>query len=89
MGFYYGSSQPPPEDDKQGSLKDALLITLVVFRTLALPVGILIGALLYLVLLFVLFSLHPLAGLGGILLIVAPIAGRALWEWKHPPTLKS
>ncbi len=88
MGFYHGSGQPPPDDDKQGSLKDALIITLVVFKTLALPVAIMVGAILYLVLLFFLFTVHPLAGLGGILLIVAIVAGRGLWEWKHPPTLK-
>ncbi len=88
MGFYHGSSTPPPDDNKQGSLKDALFITLAVFKTLALPVGVLVGALLYLVLIIYLFTLHPLAGLGGILLVVAIVAARALWELKHPPTLK-
>lgn len=88
MGFYYGSSQPPPPDDKPAGFKETLQIIWAVFSLLALPLGVLLGGVLYLFFLFYLFSLHPLAGLGGILLIVAAVAARGIWEWKHPPELK-
>jgi len=87
MGFYYGPGQPP-DKEPQGGLREALLITWVVFKTLALPLGILFGGLAYLVLLFVLFTVHPLLGLGGILVVVAAIGVRGLWELKHPPRLE-
>jgi hypothetical protein len=87
MGFYYGSNAPPPED-KSGSIREALAITWVVFKTLALPLGLLLGVVFLLGLLFFLFTVHPLAGLGGILTLVAGVAVRGFWEWKHPPTLK-
>ncbi|MFN0145289.1 MAG: hypothetical protein ACKVT1_02170 [Dehalococcoidia bacterium] len=87
MGFYYGSGSPPPEE-KPGGIKEALLITWAVFRALALPLGVLFGGIALLVLLFVLFAIHPLAGFGGILFLVAVVTARGLWEWRHPPTLK-
>lgn len=86
MGFYYGSSEPPQEE-KQGTLKEALLITLIVFKALALPVAILLGGIAYLVLLFYLFTWHPLAGLGGLALIAVVFGARALWEWRNPPSI--
>ncbi len=87
MGFYYGPGTPP-EDDKPGGIKDALYITIAVFRVLALPLGILFGVLGYLVLLVFLFGIHPLAGLAGILVVVAAVGLRALWELWRPPTLE-
>ena len=85
MGFYHGSSKPPQDD--QGSLKEAMLITWVVFKTLALPLGVLIGTVAGLIVLFYLFAWHPLVGLAGIGLIVAAVIARGIWEAKHPPTL--
>lgn len=87
MGFYFGSSSPPPDEDKQGSFKEAMLITWAVFKTLALPIGILLGGVVLLVGLFVLFSIHPLLGLGALGVIVLAVVIRGLWEWRHPPTL--
>ena len=87
MGFYYGSGSPPPED-KPGGFKEVVLITWAVFRVLAIPLGVLFGGVALLVLLFFLFTVHPLAGLGGILALVAVVAARGVWEWRHPPTLK-
>ncbi len=86
MGFYYGSNAPPPKD-KSGGFKEVLLITWVVFRTLAMPLGILLGGMMYLFLIFFLFTVHPLAGLASILVIFAAVAVRAFWEWRHPPRL--
>lgn len=86
MGFYYGSGKPP--DDEPGGFKETLLIIWVVFQTLALPMGILLGGLSVLVLLFVLFAAHPLVGLSGLLAIVAAVVGYGAWEAKHPPEIK-
>jgi hypothetical protein len=88
MGFYYGSGSQPPDDKKEGSLKEALVISWVVFRTLAMPLGVLFGGVGYLALLFFLFTVHPLAGLGGILVVVFAALARGVWEWRHPPTLQ-
>jgi hypothetical protein len=87
MGFYYGSSEPPPGDDK-GSFKEVLLITLAVFKVLALPLAVMVGGGGYIVLLFVLFSISPLAGYAGILAVVLVLAGIWGWEKAHPPQLK-
>lgn len=87
MGFYYGSSQPP-QDEKPGGIKEIFQITWAVFQVMALPLGILFGGIVYLVLLFFLFTVHPLAGLAWILLAVGAFGARAYWEWKHPPEIK-
>jgi hypothetical protein len=87
VGFYYGSSKPPKDEEPPGGLKETLLIIWIVFQALALPLGILFGGIAYLVLLFVLFSINPFLGLGGILLVVAALVARGIWEAKHPPDL--
>jgi hypothetical protein len=87
VGFYYGSGAPPEDPNDQGSFKEAMLITWAVFKTLALPLGILLGGIAYIVFLFYLFSIHPLLGLAGILVVVAAISARGLWEWRHPPSI--
>ena len=69
-------------------MKEALMITWVVFKTLALPLGILFMGLGYLILLFFLFTWNPLAGLGGILVVVIALAARGVWEWRHPPVIR-
>lgn len=88
MGFYYGSSEPPHDEDKTGGFKEALYITWAVFRALALPLGVIFGGMLGLVLLFWLFTLSGWAGLGGILAIVLAIAAFGFWEYRHPPEIE-
>jgi hypothetical protein len=87
MGFYYGPGTPPDDGKDEGTLKEAFLITWTVFKILALPVGILLGGVMYLVLIFVMFDLHPAAGLGTLVLPFAAVVARAIWERKHPPVL--
>ena len=87
MGFYYGSSQPPPGDDK-GSFREAMLITLAVFRILAVPLLVIIAGGAYIVFVFYLFSLSAVAGYGGLSLVPIALALLWLWEKTHPPALK-
>ncbi len=87
MGFYYDPSNEPGDED-EGTFKEALALTLAVFKVLALPLGIMFGFIGGLVVLFVLFSIHMVFGLGALALIVLAVGVRAVWEWKHPPTLE-
>lgn len=87
MGFYYGPGSPSP-DEKPGGWKETILIIWTVFRVLAVPLGVLFGAVAYLVLVFWLFTLHYLAGLAALLLVVGLIVARGIWEGRHPPHLK-
>lgn len=84
MGFYYGPSTPEPEKEPGGCM-EALILTRAAFAALALPVGILLGAILGLVLLVYLFSLHWLLGLAFLGLVVAGIAWYARWERRKFP----
>jgi hypothetical protein len=86
MGFYYGPSSPPP-DEKQGTLREALAITWMIFKALALPLGIIIGGVALLVLLFFLFTWNGWAALALLIVIGAAFGARAIWERRHPPTL--
>lgn len=85
MGFYYGSNEPPKGSDKPGSFREALVITWVVFSVLAKPLGILLGTVFYVLLIFVLFSVHPLLGGLSLALPIAALIARGVWEWRHPP----
>lgn len=88
MGFYYGSNQPPPEDDKPAGLRDIIAISWAVFSVLALPLGLLLGIVVYLVVLFWMFSIHWTLGVTLLLLLVGSILARGIWEAKHPPELR-
>ena len=88
MSFYYDPGNQPDDDEDQGSIKEALAITFAVFKVLALPVGIMFGAVLGLIGLFILFSFHALLGFGALVLIAIALGARGLWEWKHPPTFE-
>jgi len=89
MSFYYDpGNQPDDDNDDEGSLREALAITFVVFKVLAIPVAIMFGAVASLILLFVLFSIHVLLGFGALALIAVAIGVRGIWEWKHPPTFE-
>lgn len=86
MGFYYGSSTPPDEPPP-GSWRETLLIIWVVFKALALPLGLLFGAIFGFVLLLWAFLTSVLLGLALLGLVVAAVAAWAVWEAKHPPDL--
>jgi hypothetical protein len=86
VGFYHGSSQPPDDESGSGGFREVVAITWAVFQV-SIPVGILLGTVFYLVLVFWLFSIHPLAGLAAILAVVGAFGARAVWEAKHPPDL--
>ena len=87
MGFYHGSSEPPQED-KAGGFKEAMLITFAVFRALALPLAVIFGGILGLLVLFWLFTLSAWAGLAAILAIVLGLAAFGFWEYRHPPEIE-
>ena len=86
VGFYYGSSKPPKEE-KSGSWKEIFQIIWAVFSVLALPLAVLVGGVLYLFLIFWLFTISPYAGLGGIAVVIVAVLARGVWEAKHPPEL--
>ncbi len=85
MGFYYGSNTPP--EDKPGGFRETIVLIWAVFLVLAVPLGILLGGLAYLVLVFFLFSVHPLAGLAAISLVILALVARGVWEARHPPEI--
>lgn len=87
MGFYYGSGEPPKKDGPEGSWRETLAIIGVVFKTLALPLGLLFGAVFGLIAIIYAFTISGWLGLGLIVLIVAAVVARGIWEAKHPPEL--
>jgi hypothetical protein len=86
MSFYYGSNQPPDEPPP-GSWRETFTIIIAVFKTLALPLGLLFGAIIGLMLVIYAFTLSPWIGMSIIGVGLAIIAGYAVWEAKHPPQL--
>jgi len=89
MGFYYNpGTQPPDDEDKPATMKETAQIIWVVFRTLAMPLGIILGGILYLLMVFYLFTISGWLGLAGILLVVAAIVALGVWEKTHPPSLE-
>jgi hypothetical protein len=80
MGFYYGPSSTPEPEKEPGGCMEALILTRAAFAALALPIGILFGAILGLVGLIYAFSASRLLGLFVIALIVVGIALYARWE---------
>jgi hypothetical protein len=86
MGFYYSGGNEPPKDDKPG-FKETMAIIWVVFRVLAVPLGLIIGILLGLVALFWLFTVEKFLGFGIVALIILALIVRGVWEARHPPDL--
>ncbi len=86
MGFYYGPSSPQ-DDPPPGSWKETFIIIWVVFKTLALPLGLLFGAILGFVVVLWAFLTSALLGLALLGLIVAAVVARGIWEARHPPDL--
>lgn len=87
MGFYYGQNTPPDDEPKPGSWRETFQIIWVVFKTLALPLGLLFGLVFALILIFWLFMISGWLGLGAIAAIVGALVARGVWEAKHPPDL--
>jgi uncharacterized membrane protein YGL010W len=86
VGFYHGSNQPQ-KDSSQSSWRETLAIIAVVFKTLALPLGLLFGAVFGLILVIFAFTVSAWLGLGLILLGVLALVARGVWEARHPPEL--
>lgn len=80
MGFYYGPSKPPEEEKEPGGCMEALILTRAAFGALALPIGVLFGAVGGLVLVLYLFAVHALLGIAAVLALVLGIALYARWE---------
>ncbi len=59
---------------------EALILTRAAFGALAVPLAVLFGAVIGLVLVLYLFSLHMLLGLGGVVALVVGVALFARWE---------
>jgi hypothetical protein len=87
MAFYYGSNEPPKEDPPPGSWRETFAIIIAVFKTLALPLGILFGAIFGLLFLIFLFTINGWIGLAVIIAGLAALVGYGIWEAKHPPEL--
>ncbi len=88
MGFYYGSSKPPEDEKGPGGFKESILITVAVFKVLALPLGVIFGGLTGLVVLFWLFTVSGWLGLAALVVIALGIVGFGIWEYRHPRELK-
>jgi hypothetical protein len=88
MGFYYNSGSPPPKDDKSGGFRETLVIMWVVFRVLAMPVGVLLGIVVGFFALFWLFTVTPYLGVTVLGLGVVGLVARGIWEAKHPPEIR-
>ena len=87
MGFYYGSSQAPPPEDKPGGFRETVAIIWAVFSVLALPLGIIFGVLVAVAVIILLFALNAVAGGVVVLAIIMAVAGYGVWEAKHAPKL--
>ena len=88
MGFYYSSNNNDGPEDKPGGFKETIQIIWVVFRILALPLGVLLGVILAFVLIFWLFTLTAYLGLAAIAAIVIAVVARGVWEARHPPKIR-
>ena len=87
MGFYYGSNEPPKDDPPPGSWRETFSIIIAVFKTLALPLGILFGAVFGLLLVVWAFMTAVWLGLALVALGIGALVVRGVWEAKHPPDL--
>jgi hypothetical protein len=82
MGFYYGRSEPPQEEEPHGCL-DVLLLTRAVFGVLLVPLGILVGTLVGIGVIIFLFSRSWVLGVAGLVLVAAAVYAYARWERHH------
>lgn len=87
MSFYYGSSDPPPRKERFAGLKEFWSICLAVFSVLAWPIGLIFGAILWLVVTVLLFGIHWSLGLLAIGLLAGGITAFAYWDRRRSPNL--
>jgi hypothetical protein len=85
MGFYYGSSQAPPPEDKSGGFRETIAIIWAVFSVLAVPLGIIVGILAGVAAVIWLFTFNAIAGGVTMLAIIMALVSYGVWEAKHPP----
>ncbi len=88
MGFYFGSSQAPPPEDKPGGFRETIATIWAVFSVLAVPLGIIFGLFAGAAAIIWLLTFNAVAGGVAILAIVTAVAGYGVWEAKHPPELR-
>jgi len=90
VGFYYssGDSNPGPDDKGPGGWGETLAIIWAVFRVLAVPLGVLFGAIFGLVALIWLFTVSVYIGFGIIALGIGLLVWRGVYEAKHPPDIR-
>jgi hypothetical protein len=82
MGFYYGKSEPPEEEQPHGCL-DVLLLTRAVFGVLLVPLAALVGSLAAIGLILYLFSRWWVLGVAGLAAAAVVIYLYARWERNH------
>ena len=82
MGFYYGQSEPPQEEQPSGC-RDVILLTRAVFGVLLVPIGALTGVLAAVGLLIFLFSRSWILGLVGLAVAALAVYLYARWERRH------
>ncbi len=87
MGFYYGQDKPPDNEPSPGSWRETILIIWVVFKTLALPLGLLFGIVFGLILLIWAFIVNAWIGLALLVILIGALVARGVWEAKHPPDI--
>jgi hypothetical protein len=83
MGFYYGGSQPPSEEDERRGCRDILLLTRAAFAILMLPLAILVGSIAAIALIIFLFNVFWPLGVVGIIAVGCVIYLYARWERAH------
>ena len=86
VGFYYGSGQPPRRRLRWYSRnhRDPLGRATMVRR----PARRVAGSHHRAAFIFWLFTINGFLGLAAILVIIAPVVARGVWEAKHPPDIR-
>jgi len=84
MGFYYGSSEPPPEEPKPGCL-DVFLITRAMFGILLWPMVAITLVVVDAAIIIWAFATHPALALMPLALTAVAVWLLAKWEQRRNP----